>query len=199
VTAPALAGVVLHTADTARADTDRLRLTLTDAHEQLIDLYRRRAHVALGYGPRLAGWTAYLAAEFGDLLSVVPTPAQLAAMVDAGMSQREAAAPFRVSVGTVNAAVQSGRGSGAGAPTPAPDCAGDAAAASVPAHVRVAALVAAAGARGLTIPQAQRRTGWTYGATSGALSRAEARGLVSRPAQLEQRGGFRPYTATVPA
>jgi hypothetical protein len=105
MTAPTLALDVA----TARAATDRLRLTLTDAHEQLIDLYRMRAHEALGYGPRLAGWTAYLAAEFGELLSVVPTAEQLAAMVDAGLSQREAAAPFRVSVGTVNAALKGRR------------------------------------------------------------------------------------------
>jgi DNA-binding MarR family transcriptional regulator len=59
----------------------------------------------------------------------------------------------------------------------------------------VADAVAAAGAKGLTIPQAQRRLGWTYGATSGALSRAEARGLVRRPADLDKRSGYRPYTA----
>jgi hypothetical protein len=61
--------------------------------------------------------------------------------------------------------------------------------------VIVAGVVAAAGVKGLTIPQAMRRLGWTYGATSGALSRAERRGLVTRPAGLEQRGGYRPYTA----
>jgi hypothetical protein len=170
----------------ARAATDRLRLTLTDAHEQLIELYRGRAHEVLGYGRGLAGWTAYLAAEFGELLHVVPTADQLAAMVDAGMSQREAAAPFGVSLGKVNGLLQARR-----SPAPAP------AADDRPTYVRVAALVAAAGARGLTIPQAQRRTGWTYGATSGALSRAERRGLVTRPAHLDQRGGFRPYVATV--
>jgi hypothetical protein len=57
----------------------------------------------------------------------------------------------------------------------------------------VADAVAAAGAKGLTIPQAQRRLGWTYGATSGALSRAERKGLVFRPADLPQRTGYRPY------
>jgi len=170
--------------DTARAATDRLRLTLTDAHEQLIDLHRGRAHEALGYGRGLAGWTAYLAAEFGELLSVVPTPEQLAAMVEAGMSQREAAAPFRVSVGTVNAAVRARR-----APTPAADTAG-------PSYVRAAAVVAAAGSSGLTIEQVRRRLGWTPGATSGALSKAERRGLVRRPLELPRRGVYRPYVAT---
>jgi hypothetical protein len=65
-----------------------------------------------------------------------------------------------------------------------------------PTYAIVADAVAAAGAKGLTIPQAQRRLGWTYGATSGALSRAERRGLLHRPAHLEQRGGYRPYTGT---
>jgi hypothetical protein len=89
-------------------------------------------------------------------------------------------------VATITAAATVGDGLEATVPT-------------VAAHVRVAELVAAAGAAGLTIPQAQRRTGWTYGATSGALSRAERRGLVERPVDLEQRGGFRPYRATVTA
>jgi transposase len=169
----------------ARAGTDRLRLTLTDAHEQLIALHAGRAHVALGYGPGLAGWRAYLAAEFGELLHVVPTAEQLVAMVDAGMSQREAAAPFGVSLGKVNGLLQAR--TAAPTSTPADD--------ERPTYVQVAAVVAAAGVRGLTIPQAQRRLGWSYGATSGALSRAERRGLVTRPGHLEQRGGFRPYTA----
>ena len=168
----------------ARAGTDRLRLTLTDAHEQLIALHSGGAHVALGYGSGLAGWSAYLAAEFGALLHVLPTVEQLGAMVDAGMTQREAAAPWGISLGKVNGMLKSRR-----APAPAPEPAVD-----VPAHVRVAELVAAAGSKGLTIPQAQRRLGWSYGATSGALSRAERRGLVTRPSHLEQRGGFRPYT-----
>jgi hypothetical protein len=175
----------------ARAATDRLRLTLTDAHEQLIGLWRQRAHVALNYGEGLPGWTAYLAAEFGELLHVLPTVDQLGAMVDAGMTQREAAAPFGVSLGKVNGLLQARRASQEILRAPAGES--EPPAANLPAHVRVAALVAAAGARGLTIPQAQRRTGWTYGATSGALSRAERRGLVARPADVAPRGGFRPY------
>jgi hypothetical protein len=183
--------------ETARAATDRLRLTLTDAHEQLIELYRGKAHEVLGYGKGLAGWTAYLGAEFGELLHVVPTAAQLAAMVDAGMSQRDAAAPFGVSLGKVNGLLRARRATVP--PVPVASASAPAGAATPPAHVQVAAVVAAAGVKGLTIPQAQRRLGWTYGATSGALSRAERRGLVSRPADVPARSGFRPYTATVPA
>jgi hypothetical protein len=178
--------VQLHDRESAVAATDRLRLTLTDAHEQLIDLWRRKAHVAYEQPDTLAGWTAYLEAQFGALLHVLPTVDQLGAMVDAGMTQREAAAPWGISLGKVNGLLKSRR-----APAPAPEPALD----ERPTYLRVADVVAAAGAKGLTIPQAQRRLGWTYGATSGALSRAERRGLVTRPAALEQRGGFRPYTA----
>lgn len=169
----------------ARAATDRLRLTLTDAHEQLIGLWSARAHEVLGYGAGVPGWSAYVTAEFGELLQVLPTADQLGAMADAGMPQRAIAAPFGVSLGKVNGRLR--QRTAAPAPTPAVD--------ERPAHVRVAEVVAAAGTRGLTIPQAVRRTGWSYGAVSGALSRAERRGLVIRPPHLDQRGGFRPYTA----
>jgi MarR family len=151
----------------ARAATDRLRLTLTDAHEQLIELYRMRAHEALGYGRRLAGWTAYLAAEFGELLHVVPSAEQLAAMVDAGMTQREAAAPFRVSLGTVNAALQAHRAPVAPAPAP------------VSKVERVLALVAAAGPSGLTVEQLRRKTRWHHGSASAVLARLAAAGRIT--------------------
>jgi hypothetical protein len=105
--------------------------------------------------------------------------------VDPDATVRDLAAATGSSVGTAHGDVAAVRD----VPQPA-DCT-----AQLSAHERVAALVAAAGARGLTIPQAQRRLGWTYGATSGALSRAERRGLVHRPGGLEQRGGFRPYVA----
>jgi hypothetical protein len=170
----------------ARAATDRLRLTLTDAHEQLIALWQRRAHEALNYGPGVPGWAAYCSAEFGELLNVLPTAEQLAAMADAGMPQRAIAAPFGVSLGKVNGRLRQRRTVEA-APATVEHRA---------AHVIVAEVVTAAGARGLTIPQVQRRLGWTYGAASGALSHAERRGLLHRPAHLEQRGGYRPYTGT---
>lgn len=173
MTAPVLA----LDAAAARAATDRLRLTLTDAHEQLIDLYRMRAHEALGYGRRLAGWTAYLAAEFGDLLHVVPTPEQLAAMVDAGMTQREAAAPFRVSLGTVNRALQARRAPAAPAPVVHRDL-----------TARIVALLAEAGpldvlavAKRLRVRQAQ---------ASPALCRLAAAGRITyRPGECRGRIG----------
>jgi hypothetical protein len=191
MTAQTVTRAALDTA-TARAATDRLKLTLVDAHDQLIGLWRDRAHVALGYGDGLPGWQAYLAAEFGELLHVLPTADQLGAMVDAGMTQREVAAPFGVSLGKVNGLLRSrrdGAGGSTGHPSPvAPD--------DRPTWAQVADIVAAAGPKGLTIPQVVRRTGWTYGAASGALSRAERRGRVTRPADLDQRGGFRPYRGT---
>jgi hypothetical protein len=175
----------------ARAATDRLRLTLTDAHEQLIELYRSRAHEALGYGTGVPGWTAYCAAEFGELLHVLPTDDQLAAMAAAGMPQRAICATYGVGLGTVNERLKRRRAQAA------PAAAGQRAA--VPAHVRVAELVAASGARGLTIPQVMRRAGMRYGAASGALSRAEARGLVVRLWAAEtKRDGYRPYVSAPP-
>jgi transposase len=164
--------------DTARAATDRLRLTLTDAHEQLIDLYRRRAHEALGYGKGTAGWSAYCAAEFGELLNVrLPRDtrgAVLAAMVDAGMSQRQAAAPFAVSLGTVNAALQSHRSRREGTP------AGGVIRVTPPASkvARVLELLAAAGTAGLTVEQVRRKTRWHHGQASATLCRLAAAGRI---------------------
>jgi len=162
----------------ARAATDRLRLTLTDAHEQLIELYRRRAHEALGYGKGTAGWSAYCAAEFGELLNVrLPRDTRgevLAAMVDAGMNQRQAAAPFAVSLGTVNAALQQHRKisrSPAGAAAPAPK--------NLSKVDRVLALVAAAGPGGLTVEQLRRSTRWHHGSASAVLVRLAAAGRIS--------------------
>lgn len=162
----------------ARAATDRLRLTLTDAHEQLIELYRRRAHEALGYGKGTAGWSAYCAAEFGELLNVrLPRDTRgevLAAMVDAGMSQRQAAAPFAVSLGTVNAALQQHRKIScppAGAAAPAPK--------NLSKVDRVLALVAAAGPAGLTVEQLRRSTRWHHGSASAVLARLAAAGRIT--------------------
>ena len=178
MTAPVLAAL---DAATARAATDRLRLTLTDAHEQLIDLWRGRAHVALGYGPGLSGWTAYLAAEFGALLSVVPSPDQLVAMVEAGMSQRAAAAPFRVSVGTVNAALQAHRAPAAPAAAPRPDLTS-----------RIVTLLAAHPG-GLDVFAVCKRLKVRQAQASPALSRLAARGRITyRPAV--KRGQTGTYT-----
>lgn len=172
----------------ARAATDRLRLTLTDAHEQLIELYRMRAHEALGYGRRLAGWTAYLAAEFGDLLHVVPSPDQLAAMVDAGMTQREAAAPFRVSVGTVNAAVQTRRAP-AGSSSPLADRRGPTSKVA-----RILAALEAAGPAGLDVRGVCRRARLPRESVGPALCRLAAAGRVTYrpPVKRGQMGTYAP-------
>lgn len=193
--------IELHAADTARAATDRLRLTLTDAHEQLIDLYRRGAHVALGYGRGTAGWSAYCAAEFGELLNVrLPRDTRgevLAAMVDAGMTQRQAAAPFAVSLGTVNAALQSHRAGpadtlkGVAAPS-ATGVAVHGPAGPRPKTVRTLELLAAAGPAGLTVEQLRRRTRWHHGQASAVLCRLAGAGRVvyRRPARRGQMGVY---------
>jgi hypothetical protein len=158
----------------ARAATDRLRLTLTDAHEQLIGLWQQRAHEALDYGSGLPGWTAYLAAEFGELLHVLPTVDQLGAMVDAGMTQREAAAPFGVSLGKVNGLLRQRTAASAPAVEPVVDVR--------PVHVQLAAVVAAAGAKGLTIPQVMRRpAGPTGRCRAGCPARSGAGWCSARP------------------
>jgi hypothetical protein len=194
VTAPALAPLVevLDQLE-ARRLIGAARNALALADDLLARLYAGRAWEALGH----ADWPTLCAAELPELrhlkMRTAPRRERAAALHALGASVREIAAATGASVGsthndvaTITAAATVGDGLEATVPT-------------VAAHVRVAELVAAAGAAGLTIPQAQRRTGWTYGATSGALSRAERRGLVERPVDLEQRGGFRPYRATVTA
>lgn len=166
----------------ARRLVSQARNALALADDLLARLYAGRAWEALGH----ADWSALCAAELPELRHLkMRAPARrerVRLLHDAGASVRDIAAATGASVGSIHNDVQVLADLPA-APAPV----------AVPAHVRVAQLVAAAGAAGLTIPQVQRRTGWTYGATSGALSRAERRGLVTRPAHLDQRGGFRPY------
>lgn len=192
MTAPAIAALDVAA---ARAATDRLRLTLTDAHEQLIELYRMRAHETLGYGKRLAGWTAYLEAEFGELLHVVPSPDQLAAMVDAGMSQREAAAPFRVSLGTVNAALQTRRAGnlpaagGLGGDRVVPD---DGKISRPSKVARILAAIDAAGDAGLDVRAVCRKAKLPRESVSPALCRLAASGRLAYrpPAKRGQVGTY---------
>lgn len=166
----------------ARAGTDRLRLTLTDAHEQLIVLWAGRAHEALGYGPGRPGWAAYVAAEFGELLSVLPTAEQLGAMCDAGMSQREIAAPFGVSLGTVNRRLQARAGTAAAGPD-----------LELSGAARVRQALKAAGRRGLTSTEAARRAKCSQGAASGELSRLWRTGGAGMAGA--ERGGYGVYVA----
>jgi hypothetical protein len=188
VTAPALAAAPALDQLEARRLIGAARNALALADDLLARLYAGRAWEALGH----ADWPALCAAELPELrhlkMRTAPRRERVAALHALGASVREIAAATGASVGSTHNDVQAIT---AAAPAPVVD--------DRPAHVRVAELVAAAGAAGLTIPQAQRRLGWTYGATSGALSRAERRGLVVRPAHLDPRGGFRPYVATVPA
>jgi hypothetical protein len=182
VTAPAnVAAVEVLDQLEARRLVSEARNALALADDLLARLYAGRAWEALGH----ADWPTLCAAELPELRHLkMRAPARrvrVAALHAQGATVRDMVAATGASLGTVHNDVQQLT------PTAAP------AVDTRPAHVKVAELVAAAGAAGLTIPQAQRRTGWTYGATSGALSRAERRGLVSRPADVPPRGGFRPY------
>jgi hypothetical protein len=167
---------------TARRLLSEARNALALADDLLARLYAGRAWQVLGH----ADWPTLCAAELPELrhlkMRTAPRRERVAALLEHGATVRDIAAATGSSVGTAHNDVQAF--ADVAAPMPAD---------LRPAHVRVAELVAAAGTAGLTIPQAQRRTGWTYGATSGALSRAERRGLVERPADLAPRGGFRPY------
>lgn len=178
MTAPALLALDVAA---ARAATDRLVLTLTDAHMQLIGLWQTRAHEALGYGTGVPGWTAYCAAEFGALLNVLPTPDQLGAMADAGIPQRAIAAPYGVSLGKVNGALKARAGTTAAAPD-----------LELSGAARVRLALAAAGTKGLTSPEAARRARCSQGAASGELSRMAGTGAARQPTTL--RGGYGVYT-----
>jgi hypothetical protein len=189
VTAPALAAAPALDQLEARRLIGAARNALALADDLLARLYAGRAWEALGH----ADWPALCAAELPELrhlkMRTAPRRERVAALHALGASVREIAAATGASVGSTHNDVAILTAAAPGSDDVSPG-------AAAPAHVRVAELVAAAGRAGLTIPQAQRRLGWTYGATSGALSRAERRGLVERPVDLEQRGGFRPYRAT---
>lgn len=189
MTAPTVAVAALDQL-TARRLVSEARNALALADDVLARLYAGRAWEALGH----RDWSALCAAELPELrhlkLRKAPRLERVRLLIAAGATERDVAAATGSSVGQAHNDVRELRLPGARG-------AGESRCGEhgAPAHVIVARLVAAAGARGLTIPQAQRKTGWTYGATSGALSRAERRGLVHRPAALDPRGGFRPYVA----
>jgi transposase len=177
--------------DTARRLTAQARDALAIADDVLARLYAGRVWLAYGH----AGWAEYCAAELPELrhlkMRTAPRRERVAALHARGASVRDIAAATGASVGSVHGDIAR---LAPPASVRAPAVSGTSYGDRTPAHVRAAAVVAAAGAAGLTIPQVQRRLGWSYGATSGALSRAERRGLVTRPLDLGRRGGFRPYT-----
>lgn len=172
------------TAKGARRLTDRLVTTLTEAHELLIDLWVGRAWEALDY----PNWDAYCKAELGDLLMVKLPPAMRREAAEhmkaAGMSIRNIASPFSVSPASIHAdlappkpkrSVQKLNTPGpvvpAREPTPAPvpQCSN---------VQRAVSLVAAAGARGLTVRELDAAVGWHHGQSSSALTKAHQRGLI---------------------
>jgi hypothetical protein len=175
----------------ARRLVSEARNALALADDLLARLYAGRAWLALGH----ADWPALCAAELPELrhlkLRAGPRRARSAALHALGATVRDIAAATGASVGTAHgdvATLTAGPGSSSLGVAPG--------GAPAPSYVLVARVVAAAGAAGLTIPQVQRRLGWTPGATSGALSKAERRGLVSRPLDLPRRGVYRPYVTT---
>jgi hypothetical protein len=172
MTAPNVVEVQLLDQLTARRLVSEARNALAVADDLLARLYAGRAWEALGH----ADWSALCAAELPELrhlkMRAEARIARVQALDSLGASTREIAAATGSSVGQAHKDRLKLR---TAEPAPAD---------TRPRHVQIAALVAARGTKGLTIEEAQRRTGWTYGATSGALSRAERVGLVTRPADL---------------
>jgi len=85
----------------ARSLTDEIRETLTVAYDKLVDAWRGRADLALGY----ESWDAYCAAEFTEARMLRPTHEQrleiVATMRSEGMSTRAIASALGVGHKTV--------------------------------------------------------------------------------------------------
>lgn len=62
------------TREEAEARRGRIRIALEVALEELLEAWRRRDAVALGYGTGPAGWRAYLEESYGDLRFALPAP-----------------------------------------------------------------------------------------------------------------------------
>jgi hypothetical protein len=167
--------------DAARDVTDRLILTLTDAHELLIEAFVGKAHEALGYGTGAKGWRAYCAAEFGELLHVRLNRESAQAMQRAGMSVRAIGAPFGLSPAATHAYV-----------TDAP-----AKAAPVGTKMEQALALLAVNPAGLTVHAVARKVKWHHGSASATLTRAARSGrcVYVPPAKRGQTGVYRPVSA----
>jgi hypothetical protein len=172
---------VLSPVEIAQARADRIRTGLMAVHAELIEAWTAGDHERLGYGAGVTGWAAYCAAEFGQLLNVLPTDEQLGVMADAGMTQRAIAAPFGVSLGKVNDRLRRRRGLAPAAGATEPVAGGCNVA-------RVLAVLAAAPAP-LTVFQVMKKARLRQAQVSPLLSRLAAAGRVTYTAPAK-RGGI---------
>lgn len=171
----------------ARKLTAELRGSLSISLNLLTEAWERRVWVPLEY----PSWDEYCSAELPELRQLrLPVPdrrAQVALMRGKGMSTRAMASGLGVSVGTVHADLQEldiqlatvtsldGRRR--------PGAAGDQVAEVKPRLTntdRCVALVASAGADGLTWRELGKRAKWHHGQASGALSTVHRQGRLVR-------------------
>jgi hypothetical protein len=194
---------------TARRLTDKIRGTLAVAYELLGEAWAGRAWIPLGY----ASWDEYCAAEFSDARHVRLPVAQRRELVAAyrgrGMSERAISSGLGVSAGTVHSDVVAIDMQGAEVvsldgrrrPSKTRDASRDASVAvSTPAAVTVAdrtvQLVAATGARGMTVKELCRKAKVHHGQASGALSRLHRQGRIVRT--TDYRDGCASYVVPTP-
>lgn len=171
--------------DVGLDELEQLELTvdvgLGAALDALVELRRRRAHLARGFGL----WHEYVLARFGEAISRLRLPeGERLALVESmctptvehrrGMPVRAQAERLGVAVGTV----QNDRVAlGLAAPRPRPE--------RLPAPAgrvweQAAEYLRRAGGRGLTLVELARAAGWTEGKASGALTDVRRRGLAVR-------------------
>lgn len=180
MTAPAIAAPALDAA-AARRLTAEIRNALALADDLLARAFAGRAWAALGH----ADWPAYCAAELPELrhlkLRAGPRRERVAALLDAGASQRDIAAATGAALGTINGDVTRLRGADV-APAPATSKV-----------ARTLQLLEAAGPAGLTVHQLVRATRWHHGQASAVLSRLAAAGRIdyAAPARRGQVGAYR--------
>ena len=207
------------TREEAEARAVRIRRTLEVVADDLLDAYRARDYVALGYGTGQAGWEAYLRDRFGDLRFTLPTEQRrerLVLMHGAGLKTARpiAAVPGQGSKSLVATDLEALREAGVlkveservgidgktqRAPQPKPAPAPAATATTVDRIVAAAeALIAADKCPdGVTTLDLMGRLKWRQGPASAAQSRAVKRGRLVWAGTW--RDGFAVYTVPLPA
>lgn len=171
------------TAAGARKLTARIRDALALADDLLVRAYEGKAWEALGH----ASWPAFIAAELPELRMVkLRTEVRrewVRKLLEAGASVREAAVAAGTSVGSAHndarvlgfveerSELNTPRAAEQPVSPPLPQ---------VSNVDRAVALVAAQGARGLTVRELCHEADWHHGQASGALTKAHQRGLIAR-------------------
>lgn len=180
-------------------ELEQLELTvdvgLGAALDALVELRRRAAHLTRGYGL----WHEYVLARFGEALARLRLPeGERLALVQSmstptaehrhGMPVRAQAERLGVSPGTVQTDKRALGLAPERRPRPQP-----LPAPSGKVYEQAAEHLRRAGDRGLTLVELARRSGWTEGKASGALTDVVRRGLAVRVE--DRRAGQRVHVA----